>query len=76
MPDNNMCRMHEGIAQRVATLERKRREDRTDIRELRECIEEISERLVRIETRVGVWAGAGGIIGGAIAVALTKIVLG
>ena len=75
MPDNT-CRMHEGVIQQVKTLERERKEDRERMERMEENQLTMIERMTRIETRIAMWAGAGGIIGGAIAVALAKIVLG
>jgi len=73
---NEVCRMHEGVTERITTLQRERSEDRKDLARIEGCVQGMSERLARIETRIGMWATAGGIIGGAVVAAAVKLMTG
>lgn len=68
--------MHEVMTERIARLQTDRAEDHRDFEGIQDCVQDISVRLARIETRVGMWAALGGVIGAAVAAAAMKLMMG
>ena len=49
MPDT-VCKMHEGFAEKISTLQRERKEDREKIEALDDCIQALAIDIAQVKT--------------------------
>jgi len=74
MPDT-VCKMHEGFAEKISTLQRERKEDREKIEALDDCIQALAIDIAQVKTRMAMWAGGGAMVGGVIGAIAAALIL-